>query len=53
MVAFMRMCDAMHTSTLLHNQIKPVFISGMINGLGRMEAGSTKDSFGNLTIFYV
>ena len=51
--AFMRMCYAMHTSTLLHNQIMPVFISGMINGLGPMEAGSTKDSFRYLTIFYV
>lgn len=46
-------CNAMHASTLLHNQIMPVFISGMINGLGPMEAGSTKDSFGYLTIFYV
>ena len=51
--AFLRMCNSMQTSTLLHNQIIPVFISGMINGLGRMEAGSTKDSFGYLTIFYV
>ena len=53
MDAFMRMCYSMQTSTLLHNQIQPVFISGMINGLGRMEAESTKDSFGYLTIFYV
>lgn len=51
--AFIRMCYSMQTSTLLHNQITPVFISGMINGLGRMEAESTKDSFGYLTIFYV
>lgn len=51
--AFMRMCYSVHTNTLLHNQIMPVFISGMINGLGRMEAESTKDSFGYLTVFYV
>lgn len=31
----------------------PVFISDMINGLGWMEAVSTKDSFGLLTILYV
>lgn len=31
----------------------PVFISGVINGLGPMKAESTKDSFGKLTIFYV
>lgn len=53
MGAFMRMCYAMHTSTLLHNQIMPVFISRMINGLSPMEVGSAKDSFGYLTIFYV
>lgn len=30
-----------------------LFISGMINGAGRMEAESTKDSFGWMTHFYL
>lgn len=52
-VRFMRMCCSVHSSTLLHNQIMPVFISGMIYRCGRMDPESTMDSFGYLTIFYV
>lgn len=53
MGALTRMCDLVKTSTLLHNQIMPVFIAGMINGLGWMKAESAKDSFGFLTVLYV
>lgn len=48
-----RLLSWARASTLLRYQIMPVFISGVINGLGPMKAESTKDSFGNLTIFYV
>lgn len=40
-----------YAKALLHNQILPVFSSGVIDGLSQKEAQSTKDSFGNLTVF--
>lgn len=46
----MSMCT-WHAGALLHNQILPMFFSGVINGLSQKEARSTRDSFGNPTIF--